>query len=131
MEKIVLLQQDQAEWIQFVCKFLFYSKHFALGLIVRWRSFKIETMNETILNTPYALLEALQNGYTVKFIDLQTLARFENDIYYVTGHHHTLRLDEQGFLDLYGHYPGQILKSSDGIDEKKDEEYYAWRREKQ
>lgn len=112
-------------------KFLFYSKHFAPGLIVRWRSFKIETMNETILNTPYALIEALQNGYTVKFIDLQTLARFENDIYYVTGHHHTLRLDEQGFLDLYGHYPGQILKSSDGIDEKKDEEYYAWRREKQ
>lgn len=88
-------------------------------------------MNETILNTPYTLIEALQNGYTVKFIDLQTLARFENDIYYVTGHHHTLRLDEQGFLDLYGHYPGQILKSSDGIDEKKDEEYYAWRREKQ
>lgn len=88
-------------------------------------------MNETILNTPALLVDALKSGYTLKFIDLQTLVRYEAGLYYVTGHHHTLRLDEKGFLDLYGHYPAYISATSDGIDEKKDEEYYAWRREKQ
>ncbi|UNT93370.1 hypothetical protein [Allobaculum sp. Allo2] len=44
---------------------------------------------------------------------------------------YTLRLRTEDFVSLYGHLECAVLNEKEGIDEQKDEEYYAWRRIKQ
>lgn len=77
------------------------------------------------------LIEELKTGRTLRFPALHALVRYENGLYYVSLPNCTQRLKEATFLALYGSYPAVRIEEREGIDEEKDEEYYAWRREKQ
>lgn len=95
--------------------------------------FKIGAMNQTEGLSFQSLIEALKAGMTLRFADLNALVIYRNGLYRVSFPNCTQRLCEDDFLALYGSYPAVIYKSHGhaGLDEKRDEEYYAWRREKQ
>jgi hypothetical protein len=40
----------------------------------------------------------------------------------------TTRVSQADFLELYGNGPFVLVEAREGIDEKKDDAYYAWRR---
>ncbi len=77
------------------------------------------------------MLKRLDEGFTLRLIQSPVLARKKNGMIQVSAPGYTLRLKPEDFLDLYGGQDALILEDSTGIDEKKDDEYYAWRREKQ
>lgn len=88
-------------------------------------------MNQYDTFSSMRLIDVLKQGYTLRFLDLPVLVRFENGKFLVSGPNFTLRLDQNGFLDTYGRYTAVVADFAQMIDEKKDEEYYAWRRENQ
>lgn len=88
-------------------------------------------MNQSEFYSSAALLRALKEGKTLRFIDLPVLARYEEAVFYVSGPNFTLRLNQADFLELYGNQPAMDYGAQSEIDPAKDEEYYAWRREKQ
>ncbi len=88
-------------------------------------------MNQYDTFSSMRLIDVLKQGYTLRFLDLPVLVRFENGKFLVSGSNFTLRLDQNGFLDTYGRYTAVVADFTQMIDEKKDEEYYAWRGENQ
>ncbi len=91
----------------------------------------ISNMNQTGFTSSAAVLRALKEGRILRFVDLPVLARFEKPLYYVSGPNFTLRLNEEDFLELYGSHAAIEYGGQTEIDPARDEEYYAWRREKQ
>lgn len=59
------------------------------------------------------------------------LASKSGDIVRVSSPGLTARLSMEDFFELYGTLAAIPARESTQIDEEKDEEYYAWRREKQ
>lgn len=88
-------------------------------------------MNSTDLLSLHALDEALKSGEILCFYELHALARFQNGVYYVSFPSCTQRLKKEDFFALYGGCRVRCHRVEPGIDDEKDEAYYAWRREKQ
>ncbi len=88
-------------------------------------------MNQNDTFSSLRLIDALKQGYTFRFLDLPVLVRYENERFYLSGPNFTLRLEQHDFLETYGGYAAMITNRQELVDELKDEEYYAWRREKQ
>lgn len=73
----------------------------------------------------------LEEGHTLVFSNPRLLARKNGDTIAISAPGYTLRLRTEDFASLYGHLECAVLNEKEGIDEQKDEEYYAWRRIKQ
>lgn len=86
------------------------------------------------LQTPtpvFSLLDLLFQGALLRTVPGGQLIRCENGKYLVSGRGANLRLGEEDFLLLFGEAKAVLHMAEQGLDEKKDEEYYAWREKSQ
>lgn len=80
--------------------------------------------------------QMLATGRTLRIPAYRLLARLETDAsgrktVKVSAPEYTLRLSRERFLDLYGNGEALFCEEKAGIDVKKDDDYYAWRRKNQ
>ncbi|UNT95250.1 hypothetical protein [Allobaculum mucilyticum] len=73
----------------------------------------------------------LDTGRPLRLAGLPVLVQKKGDRIALSAPEYTLRLDPEDFQKLYGSYEAVFVEEKQGIDAEKDEEYYAWRREKQ
>lgn len=81
-------------------------------------------------------VQMLESGRTIRLPACHLLARCDKNgcpkkTVKVSAPDYTLRLPMDEFLELYGDCEAFFLQEQTGIDAKKDEEYYAWRRTSQ
>lgn len=91
----------------------------------------MKDMTQNTQREALRLMELLDRGMTIRFVNIAALARKKDGLIQVSTPDCTMRLSLEDFADLYGGFEAVPARPSEQIDEKKDEEYYAWRREKQ
>ncbi len=87
-------------------------------------------MNVQLPQPASVWITLLPDGMTLQ-LEGHLLASKTDQIVRVSGPGLTARLSLEDFSELFGSLSSLPVKESAQIDEKKDEEYYAWRREKQ
>lgn len=78
----------------------------------------------------YDILQALQllkQGVRLQQAGAVTLFRYEDPRILVSSRGYTLRLRVDDFTELFAAEHFWIRQESEGLDEQKDAEYYAWR----
>lgn len=76
-------------------------------------------------------LDLLKQGIVLKAAAQPLLVRKREDRICISSPSLTMRMSAEDFLQLYGSLEFMIHQSMEGIDESKDEAYYAWRAHKQ
>lgn len=78
-----------------------------------------------------AALELMKQGDTLQIPASHMLVKMQDGRILLSSSNCFLKLSEQDFFALFGTMDFYLRRSAFEIDEARDREYYAWRREKQ
>ncbi|MCI9040420.1 hypothetical protein [Dubosiella newyorkensis] len=70
----------------------------------------------------------LEQGHVLQMIESRTLVQKKGKMYQLVSDQWHSCLSPTDFVSLFSNNTFVLSQSEEGIDEKKDEEYYAWRR---
>ncbi|MCF0245836.1 MAG: hypothetical protein HUJ55_03330 [Ileibacterium sp.] len=88
-------------------------------------------MNSSKLLNVYEACSLMHQGARIRHAGSPMLAAMENHKVYLVSGQFSARMSVENFCEIYEQEHFIVHESSDGIDEKKDEEYYAWRTKSQ
>jgi hypothetical protein len=81
-----------------------------------------------LIDSPVRVIALLKQGAIVRLASGYVLFKMnESKQVLLWTPNFTTRLSQADFLELYGNETFVLVEASEGIDEKKDDAYYAWR----